>query len=227
MVSYGLHHLKRSINHGLSTASGGHRSARNPIVLKLLVNSLMGLISSHPPQSCGPLAIALSGEARSGGGDEVQYEPAAATDACPDQSMGGLSAKEAAMAFPAASADEPAECSAHSRDSTGLGLRPSPPPWRWRGIQLPPGRACMTRTKTTDDRVNDRSGPHETDPTADGYQGWTPRTVFRAPSSPGRRGDAALARRRAAARPGFVRLPLREHPEVVLGAVRLSDATSS
>ena len=79
MVSYGLHHLKRSINHGLSTASGGHRSARNPIVLKLLVNSLMGLISSHPPQSCGPLAIALSGEACAGGGDEVQYEPAAPT----------------------------------------------------------------------------------------------------------------------------------------------------
>ena len=107
MVSYGLHHLKRSINHGLSTASGGRRSARNPIVLKLLVNSLMGLISSHPPQSCGPLAIALSGEARSGGGDEVQYEPAAATDACPDQSMGGLSSKEAATTFPASSATSP------------------------------------------------------------------------------------------------------------------------
>ena len=97
----------------------------------------------------GRLDIALSGEARAGGGEGIQA--GGPTDACPDQSMGGLSAKEAAMAFPAASADEPAKCSTRSRDSTGLGLRPSPPPWRWRGIQLPPGRACMTRTKTTDD----------------------------------------------------------------------------
>ena len=126
MVSYGLHHLKRSINHGLSTASGGRRSARNPIVLKLLVNSLMGLISSHPPQSCGPLAIALSGEARSGGGDEVQYEPAAATDACPDQSMGGLSSKEAATTFPTSSAAEPAECSTPFQRRDGPRLRPRP-----------------------------------------------------------------------------------------------------